>query len=261
VSLTLVGIVLRGSAFAFRSGERNGLGRQQGWHRVFSIASLLTPVLLGVTAGAIASGNVRVEEGRAMTGFITPWFALFPFSVGFFTLALFVYLAATYLILETEDVPLREDFRRRGLFCALVVAIMAVLVFLLSREGAPTIFLALTTSWWAFPLVLMAGASAAGAILALWKRRFRTARVCAILEVTLILWGWAFAQFPYLVEPLLTIHNAAAPELTLRLVLLALLLGAVVLFPSLFYLLRVFKTRGSSRNEEPGPIKKPPPGA
>ena len=61
--------------------------------------------------------------------------------------------------------------------------------------------------------------------------------------MTLILWGWALAQFPYLVEPSLTIHNAAAPSETLRLLVVVLLLGAMLLFPSLYYLYRVFKRR------------------
>ena len=60
-------------------------------------------------------------------------------------------------------------------------------------------------------------------------------------QVTLILWGWALAQFPYLVEPTLTIYNAAAPLVTLRVVLFALVAGAVVLLPSYYFLFRVFK--------------------
>jgi cytochrome d ubiquinol oxidase subunit II len=53
------------------------------------------------------------------------------------------------------------------------------------------------------------------------------------------------AQFPYLLPPDLTIAGAAAPAVTLRLVLGAVGLGALVLFPSLYYLFRVFK--GASR--------------
>lgn len=82
------------------------------------------------------------------------------------------------------------------------------------------------------------------AIFALWTRKFRLARVCAALQVTLILWGWAVAQYPYLVEPEITIYNAAAPPATLRLVLIALTAGTVLLLPSFYYLFRVFK--GSS---------------
>jgi cytochrome d ubiquinol oxidase subunit II len=53
--------------------------------------------------------------------------------------------------------------------------------------------------------------------------------------------GWALAQFPYLVEPDITIHSAAAPRATLQLLLIALAAGVLVLFPSYYFLFRVFK--------------------
>jgi len=59
--------------------------------------------------------------------------------------------------------------------------------------------------------------------------------------VTVIVWGWGIAQYPYLLPPDLTIAGAAAPRITLELALIAVLAGAVVLFPSLYYLMRVFK--------------------
>jgi cytochrome bd ubiquinol oxidase subunit II len=61
-------------------------------------------------------------------------------------------------------------------------------------------------------------------------------------------WGWAVAQYPYLVPPDLTVA-AAAPAATLRLVLQAMGLGAVVLLPSLVYLFRVFKTAPADPSE------------
>ena len=59
--------------------------------------------------------------------------------------------------------------------------------------------------------------------------------------MTLIVWGWGLAQYPYLLPPDLTIEQAAAPRITLELILVALVVGAAVLFPSLFYLFRIFK--------------------
>jgi len=45
------------------------------------------------------------------------------------------------------------------------------------------------------------------------------------------------------VPPALTIRNAAAPAVTLRLLAIGLAAGAAVLLPSLRYLLRTFKGR------------------
>ena len=65
--------------------------------------------------------------------------------------------------------------------------------------------------------------------------------ICAVAQVTLILLGWAFAQFPYLVEPDVTIYSAAAPRATLQLLIVAIAAGVLVLFPSYYYLFRIFK--------------------
>src|ERR1044072_2889132 len=113
ITLMLIGIVLRGSAFTFRTYDSRRDNVQRRWGRLFASASLITPILLGVTLGAIASGPIQVGEGRDISMFINSWLAPFPFAVGGFALALFAFLAAVYLTLETEDAELREDFRKR----------------------------------------------------------------------------------------------------------------------------------------------------
>jgi cytochrome d ubiquinol oxidase subunit II len=241
LTLMLIGIVLRGSAFTFRSYDKKTDNVQRRWGRVFAIASLITPVLLGITAGAVSAGRIQGRDGIVTSGFITSWFAIFPFAVGFFALALFAFLAAVYLTVEARDADLQNDFRQRALVSACAVGVMALVVFLLSDSGAPVIRRNLSASWWTWPLQMATGAAALGAFYALWRRRYSLARFCAAAQVTLILWGWGAAQFPYLVVPDLTIHNSAAPAVTLRLVLGALIAGAVLLLPSFYYLYRIFK--------------------
>ena len=99
------------------------------------------------------------------------------------------------------------------------------------------------THWWAPLLLGWTALSALTATLALWARRFSLARIAAVAQVSLILVGWGLAQFPHLVSPDVTVQNAAAPESTLKLLLLALGAGAVVLLPSLLYLFQIFKSQ------------------
>lgn len=241
LSLVLIGIVLRGSAFTFRSygGERE---QEKYWGRVFAVASLITPVLLGVVVGTIASGSVRPPPPDAgfLSAYVAPWLTPFAFAVGLFTLACFAFLAAVYLTLETGDRDLQEDFRRRALGAGVAVFVTAALGLVLSRE-APLVRAALLEGPWALALHLCTGIAAVTAFAALWTRAYRVARAAAAAQVSLILWGWGLGQLPYLLPPDLTIAAAAAPDITLELVLGALGLGAVVLFPSLYYLFRVFK--------------------
>ena len=239
ITLVLIGIILRGTAFTFRTYDVQRDNVQRRWSLVFSIASIITPILLGTTLGAIASGTIRSEN--VPSSFFRSWLAPFPFAVGFFALALFAFLAAVYLTVEARERELQEDFRRRALLAGVVVGLLALTVFILAKTGAPTVRAGISRSWWALGLHLFTAIFAIGAFVTLWTRRYWLARVCAAAQVTLILLGWAFAQFPHLVEPDITISSAAAPQVTLELLLGALAAGAILLFPSYYYLFRIFK--------------------
>jgi cytochrome d ubiquinol oxidase subunit II len=241
LTLLLIGIVLRGATFTFRAHDVKRDDVQRRWSLVFSVASIITPVLLGIVLGAIASGTIRVENGVVVSGFLESWLAPFPFAVGFFALSLFAFLAAVYLTVEASDHALQEDFRMRALIAGFAVGILALIVFLLAGTGAPTVRTGISRSWWALGLHLFTAVFAIAAFYALWTRKYGVSRICAAAQVTLILLGWALAQFPYLVEPNMTIYSAAAPRATLQLLIVALLAGVLVLFPSYYYLFRIFK--------------------
>jgi cytochrome d ubiquinol oxidase subunit II len=216
LTLMLVGIVLRGSAFVFRQYGGGGVPAELAWGRVFAVASVVTPIFLGASLGAMTTGG--------------DWAAGFPLLVGFFALALFAMLAAVYLTLETPDPALQNDFRLRAIGAAVVSGALAFI----TAEVAPMrpgldVRLALS-------LVL-----GAGLVVMLWIRRYRLARAHAVALVGLVIVGWGWAQYPMLWPPDVTVHNAAAPPVTLRLLLPTLGVGALVLFPSLYWLLRVFK--------------------
>ena len=246
LSLVLIGIVLRGSAFTFWRYGGESDAEQRHWAATFAVASLITPVLLGVTVGAVASGAVSGAPApgtRFFTGYVAPWLTPFALSVGAFALVAFAFLATVYLTLEATEPELREDFRRRALGAGVALFGAALLVLVLSGSGAPRMRAGLIFAPWAVPLHLLTGAAAVAALSALWRRRYRVARLAAAAQVSLILWGWGISQYPYLLPPDLTVAAAAAPDVTLRLVLGGLALGAAVLFPSLYYLFRVFKSR------------------
>ena len=239
LTLFLVGVVLRGSAFAFRALDPST--GQKRFGLAFSIASTIAPVLLGMIVGALVSGNIRVQGGIVRTGFFAAWLAPFPIALGLFSLALCALLAATYLTVEATDEALREDFRRRALAAAVAAGLAALLAFVLAAGGAPWVRTALATRPWSWPFHLLTGGAAVTVMAALYTRRFRLARVAVVAQTALILFGWVLAQVPYLLVPDVTLHNSAASPRTLRLLLIALVAGLPVLVPSLILLFRVFK--------------------
>jgi cytochrome d ubiquinol oxidase subunit II len=240
LTLMLVGIVLRGSAFTFRTYDSQHDAAQRRWGRIFSSASVITPVLLGISIGAVASGRVGQERhGSFADRFIDPWLTPFALSVGLLALILFAFLAAVFLTLETRDRQLSDDFRQRALGSGIALFFASALVLLLSQGAAPLVRTGLMGSPWALPLHLATGAAAVAVLAALWFRRYRLARLAVGLQVSLIFWGWAMAQYPYLLPPTYTIAGTAAPESTLKLSLLVLAAGGLVLVPSLRYLFQM----------------------
>ena len=217
LTLMLVGIVLRGSAFVFRQYGGGGGAAEARWGRVFAVASTVTPIFLGACLGAMSTGG--------------HWASAYPLCVGLFSLSLFAMLAAVYLTLE--DAALAEAFRTRAIAAALVAGALSFVTALVAPMPIASWRLALGA---AIGLALLATLAA---------RRYVAARALAVALVTLVVAGWGLGQYPYLLAPGLTLQQAAAPDVTLRLLLPTLAAGAVVLFPSLYWLMRVFKSRAA----------------
>lgn len=244
VTIMLVGIVLRGASFVFRAYDSQEDRVQRRWGRVFAISSTITPIMLGTIIAGISSGEIKLEDGFVMSGWFNAWLGAYPLAVGGFTLALFAYLAAIFLTVETVGEPdLQEDFRRRALLAAVALGGFAFLVALLAGEHAPYLREELFASWWSWPLQIATGITAVGAIAALLTRWFFLARTLGVIQVALILVGWGASMSPYLVVDDVRHDEAAAPDITLQLMLGALAVGSFILFPSLYYLYRIFKGR------------------
>jgi cytochrome d ubiquinol oxidase subunit II len=241
ITAILIGIVLRGSAFMFRKYDSTEDAVQRRWSTVFGVASFFTPFFQGLTLGALTTGNIHLVGDRVTTGFFAGWLTPFALACGLFALALFAFLAATYMTVDTRSEPdLQDDFRLRAIGTQIALVLLANVVFITSKNGAPLMYHGLT-NWWAPMLLGWTVLSGITAFLALWFRGFHLARIAAVSQVTFILVGWGLAQFPHLVTPDVTIQKAAAPESTLKLLLFALAAGTVVLLPSLLYLFQIFK--------------------
>ena len=250
--LVLLGIVLRGAAFVFRAyGARAGTSitaTERGWGVVFGVSSTITPFLLGACMGAVASGSIRLVDGRIETTGVV-WLTPLSLLTGTIALALCAYLAAVYLTIETQG-ALQSDFSGRAILAGTVTVALSVLALPLLRADAPHMWRGLL-SVHAWPIL---GVGVIAALLAGWwllHRRFRLARIAAIIQIAMLLGGWFAAQYPYVVFPDLDLKNAAAPPATLRFFLFALPVGMALLGPSLYLLFKVFKSERAASNSTP----------
>src|SRR5438132_12669646 len=234
-TIALIGIVLRGAAFAFRAHGREAVGDASAWGLAFGAASIVAPFSLATGLAAVASG--------AADRWATPFGVL----IGLFAVAMCAYLAATYLTVETEGTPLERDFRRRASAAGLVAGVAAIASLLVAPFAAPSLAHALFGR--GLPLLILALLNGPIALVAVWRSRPRIARFAVAAQVTLALWAWAVGQWPYLVPPDITIGLAAAPNSTLTSLLVVIGIGMALLVPSLWFLFRVFKARNPAAIE------------
>jgi cytochrome d ubiquinol oxidase subunit II len=242
-TVAMIGIVLRGAAFAFRAHGREAVGRLEPWGAVFGAASVLAPAFLGAAAAAVASGAIRVSGGQVTSGPFAGWTTPLAVDLALLSVSICAYLAATYLMVETQDRPdLQADFRRRAVGAGLASGAFALLGLVLAWFGARTLVDELLGR--GLPLLVLALLNGPVALVAVLRGRPRVARVAVAAQVVLVLWAWAVGQWPYLVPPDLTIQGTAAPAATLSLMLVVVAAGMALLLPSLYLLFRVFKGRG-----------------
>lgn len=229
-----IGVILRGSGFAFRKSVEEP--RLKRWFGVlFGLSSIITPFFLGAIAGAIASG--RVPPGNAAGDPIGSWLNPTSLLGGILAVGICAYLAAVYLTSDARrraDPALADAFRWRALVMGAVVGVVAMLGIVVLANDAPTLYHGLITR--ALPLVILSAMAGLVSLVLLHWRRFGAARLTAGLAVGGILWGWAVAQYPDLLVGALTVAQASALEATLIALLISLLVGAVLVVPSMIAL-------------------------
>jgi cytochrome d ubiquinol oxidase subunit II len=237
-----LGIVLRGVAYALRSGSADP-GEQRGIDTLTAVGSLVAPFALAAAAGGIASR--RVPVGNAAGDLWSSWLNPTSIMAGVLALLSSAYLAAVYLAadarLERDD-EMAATFRTRALVAGSLAGVAAIAGGLVVRWDAKWIFDRLVDT----PAVLSVAVSvlAGVATLVLVARwRLGAARVSAAVAVAAVVGGWALAQNPVLL-PGLTVREAAAPDNVLVLLVVAILAGGLILFPSLGLLFRLV-LRGS----------------
>ena len=233
LALAALGIVLRGSGFAFRHALPGPVQRPAS--RVFGFASLLTPFFMGTVVGAIASGEVPAAGDGDPTG---SWTGFLPLVTGVLFVVVAAYTAAIFLVRDSGaagDQDLRDYFARRALVAAVVAGIAAVVGVIALRQDARFIYDGLT-SWPGIALVILSGVCGLGALGLLITGRNRGLRVAAVGAGVTMIWGYFAAAFPYMLPTSLSISDAAGASATLTEVIIVFGIAAVTCVPALILL-------------------------
>jgi cytochrome d ubiquinol oxidase subunit II len=231
LSLAALGIVLRGSAFAFHRLARRPSERRLA-EATFALSSVLTPFFMGTVVGAIASG--RVPIGNAAGDQITSWTGPLSLLVGALFVASGAYLAAVFLVSDARragDPDLERYFAARAVVAAVAAGTIAVAGVFVLRDQARYLYDGLTGE--GLPLVILSAACGLAVLALLARGARRGTRPLAVGAVVAVIWGWGVAQHPYLLPERLTIEKGAGASETLTELLIVFGVAVVLVLPAL----------------------------
>src|SRR3954462_7414480 len=184
-TIAALGIVLRGSSFAFRKEVvRTRVRRNFG--TAFAISSVLVPYCMGAIIGGIASGRVPAggKAGDPVRSWINPTSVL----SGVLAVVAVAYVAAVYLVWDSRrqrEAAMGEYFRRRALVAAVAVAVVGLIGIFVLRADAPYLFSGLSTR--ALPLVILGVGCGVGGLMLLVRGAGRGGRALAAAAVAIMI--------------------------------------------------------------------------
>jgi cytochrome d ubiquinol oxidase subunit II len=221
----LLGLIFRGVAFEFR--WRTTQSGRNPWDLAFTGGSLLAALAQGIALGAILQG-VHVE-GRHYGGGWWDWLTPFSILTGLALVVSYALLGATWLVLKTEG-ELRDKAYHLSwyLLFAMLGAIGAVSI------ATPFLHIQYTQRWFSWPNIVLTSPVpiAVAGVTVLLLRALANKRDSQPFFLSLALFALSYAglgisMYPYIVPQSITIWQAAAPESSLRF----LLIGVAVLIP------------------------------
>jgi cytochrome d ubiquinol oxidase subunit II len=220
----LLALVFRGVAFEFRFKSRNN---QWFWDFAFAGGSIVAAFAQGVAMGALVQG-ISVA-GRAYAGGWWDWLSPFSLLTGLALVVGYALLGATWLMLKTEGHVAQQALR-----AARVLGVVLLVLIVVVSVWTPFLHEHFMRKWFAWPeVVLVVPVPILVAVCAVlfFKGLYQEKPLMAFLSVqglfVLSYMGLLISFFPYIVPSAVTLWQAAAPDKSLKF----LLVGAVVLLP------------------------------
>lgn len=248
LTLAAVGIILRGSGFAFRKASIT-LSTRRVFGVTFAASSVLTPFFLGSVVGGVASGRVPATGTGSL---VSSWANPTSMLGGVLAVVVCAFLAAVYLTADAAAQGLDDltaYFRSRAIASGVVAGIVAAVGVAVLHADASRLFAHLTGR--ALPLIVLSGVAGGVTLVLLRRGGYAVARITAAIAVVAVIWGWAAGQYPYLISGRVTIAQAQGAHATLQALLAIVIAGALVIGPALAWLLLLAR-RGELGHSESG---------
>jgi cytochrome d ubiquinol oxidase subunit II len=247
LAIMLLGIIARGTAFAFRHYDAVQDEMQKVYNKIFRYSSFITPMFLGIIAGSAVGGRIDPNASGFADAFIFSWLNLFSFSIGLFTVAICGYLAAIFIIGEARTDAGRKRYIIKARSMNIAAALAGILVFFAAGlSGIPL-------AKWLFgnPVGIIAITAALISLIAQWrlisKGKIIIIRVLAGFQIAMILLATTYYHYPRIIVMkgggYLSLLEHPGDDKAITALALALLIGSLFILPALVYLMYSFQKK------------------
>jgi cytochrome d ubiquinol oxidase subunit II len=248
--IMLMGIIARGTAFAFRHYDAVEDFMQVIYNKIFRYSSFITPFFLGIIAASAVSGTINPDAKGFADAYIFSWLHFFSITVGLFTVCICGYLAAIFLIGETETPQERQRYIIKARSMNIAAVISGALIFIAAAYDRVPL------AKWLFenPVGIASIAAAIASLILQWilirHGQKIIIRLLAGFQITMLLVATTFFHYPKIIlfsgDRYLSLMEHHGDDKTIESLALALLIGSLFILPALFYLIYSFQKKQPS---------------
>lgn len=225
IIIMLLGLIFRGVAFEFH--WRASPATQKLWDLGFTVGSILAAFCQGIALGALVQGIVVVE--RAYAGGWWDWLSPFSIATGVALVIGYSLLGSTWLILKTTGELQKKAHkiaRKSAVITFIAIGLISLWMLFIEQQyidrwlSAPNVYFLMLVPL----LVFLIGVNLYKSLL---SRRELAPFLLSISLFVLSYFGIIISFYPNIVPPDVSIWQAAAPDSSLKF----LLVGSLVLLP------------------------------
>ena len=242
IMLMLIALIFRGVSFEFRFKAKKS---KPIWNWTFSISSVAATFFQGVILGAFVQG-FSINESL-MTINNPDWLTPFSLCTGIALVCGYALLGATWMIIKSTGRLQRKMIHyARGLL--VLVSIFLIFVSIWTPLHNEEIFY----RWYSFPNVFLLSPLPLFALVAIyqiWKNLNTGSEykpfIYSIVVFLCAYTGIAISVYPYLIPYQVTLWEAAAPDSTLRFILIGVVIMLPILLAYTLYAYHLFRGKTS----------------
>ncbi|WFB55905.1 cytochrome d ubiquinol oxidase subunit II [Paenibacillus sp. BR1-192] len=237
-SIAVILLAIRGSFYAF---ENYGSKENIVYLFLYGATGLLIPASLSV-ALTLSEGGFIVEEGGAVSlEFLSLMTSPLSWSIVALAIVSVLFISGSFLSYyasRADDQPALKLMRTYALFWSMPTIIAALTAFIYLSQHNERHFQNMMDLWWL--LALSVGFFMMSVWLLYSGRRYGLAFICVMLQFFCAFFAYGIGQYPYILDPYITIQSGATHESMGVALVIAFIGGLCLLIPSLILVFRLF---------------------